>query len=46
MQVGRIVSGSPKVLIGGTPAASATATCTCCATPGQLVPSVATVLIG
>lgn len=46
MQVGRVVSGSPTVMFGGQPAASATASCTCCATPGQLVPTVVTVLIG
>lgn len=46
MQVGRVVSGSPTVMFGGQPAASATASCTCCATPGQLVPTVMTVLIG
>lgn len=46
MQVGRVVSGSPTVLIGGQPAATQTSSATCCATPGQLVPTVATVLIG
>src|SRR6185369_12318685 len=46
MQIGRVVSGSATVMFGGQPAASATASCTCCATPGQLVPSVMTVLIG
>jgi uncharacterized Zn-binding protein involved in type VI secretion len=46
MQMGRIVAGSPSVLIGGQPAASATSTCTCCVAPGTLVPSVTTVLIG
>jgi len=46
MQVGRIVSGSPTVLIGGQPAATATSSATCCATPGSLVPTVTTVLIG
>ena len=45
-QLGTIVSGSPTVLIGGKPAASASAQATCCATPGSLVPSVMTVLIG
>jgi uncharacterized Zn-binding protein involved in type VI secretion len=45
-QIGRVVSGSATVMFGGQPAASATASCTCCATPGQLVPSVMTVLIG
>jgi uncharacterized Zn-binding protein involved in type VI secretion len=46
MQVGRIVAGSPTVLIGGKPAASATSSCTCCVTPGTLVPTVTTVLVG
>ena len=48
MQVGTILSGSATVLIGGKPAATATSTATCClpAPPGQLVPSVTTVLIG
>ena len=46
MQVGRIVSGSPTVLIGGQPAATATSSATCCATPGNLVPTVVDVLIG
>ena len=45
-QIGRVVSGSATVMFGGQPAASSTASCTCCATPGQLVPSVMTVLIG
>ncbi len=46
MQVGRIVSGSPTVLVGGQPAATASSSATCCATPGSLVPTVTTVLIG
>lgn len=46
MQVGRIVSGSPTVLIGGQPAATASSNATCCMTPGSLVPTVTTVLIG
>jgi uncharacterized Zn-binding protein involved in type VI secretion len=45
-QIGRVVSGSATVMFGGQPAASATASCTCCVTPGTLVPSVMTVLIG
>ncbi len=45
-QIGRVLSGSPTVLIGGQPAATATSSCTCCATPGQLAPTVMTVLIG
>jgi uncharacterized Zn-binding protein involved in type VI secretion len=46
MQIGRIVSGSPTVLIGGRPAATQTSAATCCVTPGTIVPSVVTVLIG
>jgi uncharacterized Zn-binding protein involved in type VI secretion len=46
MQVGRIVSGSPTVLIGGQPAATVSSSATCCATPGNLVPTVTNVLIG
>jgi uncharacterized Zn-binding protein involved in type VI secretion len=45
LQVGRVLSGSPTVLIGGKPAATAQSSCTCCATPGQLAPTVATVVI-
>jgi uncharacterized Zn-binding protein involved in type VI secretion len=45
-QIGRIVSGSATVLIGGQPAATQTSSCTCCVTPGQLVPTVTAVLIG
>lgn len=45
-QLGKILSGSPMVLIGGTPAASATSSCTCCVVPGTLVPTVATVIVG
>ncbi len=46
MQIGRVTSGSPTVMIGGKPAATAQSACTCCTVPGTLVPSVATVLIG
>jgi uncharacterized Zn-binding protein involved in type VI secretion len=46
LQVGRVLSGSPTVLIGGKPAATAQSSCLCCATPGQLTPTVPTVLIG
>jgi len=46
LQVGRVLSGSATVLIGGKPAATAQSSCTCCATPGQLTPTVSTVLIG
>ncbi|HKF75341.1 MAG TPA: PAAR domain-containing protein [Candidatus Dormibacteraeota bacterium] len=45
-QVGRVTSGSATVLFGGQPAATAQSACTCCATPGSLVPTVTTVLIG
>jgi len=45
-QIGRIVSGSPTVLFGGQPAATASSSATCCLTPGSLVPTVTTVLIG
>jgi uncharacterized Zn-binding protein involved in type VI secretion len=45
-QMGNVMTGSPMVLIGGQPAASASSTCTCCATPGTAVPTVTTVLIG
>lgn len=46
MQVGRITSGSPTVTFGGQPAASTTASATCCATPGTLAPGDPTVLVG
>jgi uncharacterized Zn-binding protein involved in type VI secretion len=46
MQKGQVLSGSPTVLIGGQPAASALSSCTCCLVPGNLVPTVTTVLIG
>ena len=46
MQTGRVVGGSAAVLIGGQPAATASAQATCCATPGTLVPGIANVLIG
>jgi uncharacterized Zn-binding protein involved in type VI secretion len=46
MQVGRVVSGSPTVFFEGKPAANATASVTCCATPGSLVPTVANVMVG
>jgi uncharacterized Zn-binding protein involved in type VI secretion len=45
-QVGKVITGSPTVLFGGVAAANAQSSCTCCATPGQLVPSVGDVLIG
>jgi uncharacterized Zn-binding protein involved in type VI secretion len=46
LQKGEILSGSPTVLIGGLPAATATSTCKGCLLPATLVPTVATVLIG
>jgi uncharacterized Zn-binding protein involved in type VI secretion len=46
LQEGRILSGSVTVTIGGKPAATLQSTCMCCVVPGQLVPSVANVLIG
>lgn len=46
LQVGTVVSGSPRVLFGGQPAATATSSATCCMTPGTLVPSGATVTVG
>lgn len=46
MQKGQILSGSPTVMIGGQPAATMQSSCTCCAVPGMIVPTVATVLIG
>jgi uncharacterized Zn-binding protein involved in type VI secretion len=46
MQQGQVASGSAMVMIGGQPAATAQSTCTCCAAPGTLVPTVQDVLIG
>jgi len=46
LQVGRVVSGSATVFFGGKPAASVAASVTCCVTPGSLVPSQSTVLVG
>lgn len=46
LQKGQVLSGSPTVLIGGQPAATAASSCTCCVVPGTLVPTVTTVLIG
>ena len=46
MQMGRVISGSSTVLIGGMPAANSAGNATCCATPGTLVPSQTTVLVG
>jgi len=46
MQVGRVVSGSPTVQFGGQPAVNATASATCCMSPGTLVPTVSNVMVG
>jgi uncharacterized Zn-binding protein involved in type VI secretion len=46
MQIGTILSGSVTVLFGGQPAATATSSCTCCATPGTITPTVTSVQIG
>jgi uncharacterized Zn-binding protein involved in type VI secretion len=46
MQVGRILTGSATVMIGGQPAATQASQALCCATPGALVPTVTNVLIG
>jgi uncharacterized Zn-binding protein involved in type VI secretion len=46
MQVGRILSGSATVMIGGQPAATQSTQALCCSTPGSLVPTVTTVMIG
>lgn len=46
MQVGRVVSGSPTVQFGGQPAVNASASATCCASPGSLVPTTTTVTVG
>jgi uncharacterized Zn-binding protein involved in type VI secretion len=47
MQVGRVISGSPTVLIEGIQAATTVSSVTCCATPATSVgPGVASVEIG
>jgi len=47
LQVGLVANGSPTVMIGGAPAATASAQVTMCANlPGQLIASATTVLIG
>ena len=46
LQRGMVVAGSATVLFEGRPAAKTGSASTCCATPGQLVGSAATVLIG
>lgn len=45
-EIGRILSGSATVMIGGQPAATAQSQATCCVAPGSIPPSVTTVLIG
>lgn len=45
MQEGKVTQGSPTVLIGGKPAARTGSMVMCCATPGTLTGSAATVLI-
>lgn len=46
MQEGRVTSGSATVLIEGKPAATSSSSCTLCATPGSITPTVMDVLIG
>lgn len=46
VQEGRVMAGSLTVLIGGKPAARTGSQVMCCATPGQLIGSASTVLIG
>jgi hypothetical protein len=46
LQEGRVLSGSATVLAGSKPLANAQSSVTCCATPGQLVATGATVLVG
>ncbi len=46
LQEGRVLSGSPTVQFGGKPAATAQSSCLCCVVPGQLLPTIANVLIG
>jgi len=45
-QMGQVVVGSTTVMFENKPAATAQSTCTCCATPGSLVPTVTDVMIG
>ena len=45
-QMGKILSGSATVMIGGKPAANASSQTLMCATPGSLVPTVTNVIIG
>ncbi len=44
-QIGRVVVGSPTVLVGGRPMARTGSAVTCCVVPGVLVGSAATVLV-
>lgn len=46
MQEGRITSGSATVLVEGKPAATTASSCTLCASPGSITPTVMDVLIG
>lgn len=46
MQMGRVIAGSGTVLAGGKPLVSSSGSATCCATPGSLVPTQTTVLVG
>jgi uncharacterized Zn-binding protein involved in type VI secretion len=45
-QVGHVLSGSLTVMAGGQPLATAQSSVTCCATPGTLAATAATVLVG
>lgn len=45
-QQGRVLSGSTTVLAGGKPLASAQSNVTCCTTPGQLMATASSVLVG
>lgn len=46
LQVGHVLSGSTTVMAGGKPVATAQSSVMCCSTPGTLVATGATVLIG
>jgi uncharacterized Zn-binding protein involved in type VI secretion len=46
LQVGRVLSGSATVQIGGKPAATAQSNCLCCSDPAQAAPTVTNVVIG
>jgi uncharacterized Zn-binding protein involved in type VI secretion len=45
LQEGRVLAGSPTVTIEGKPAARTGSQCLCCATPGTLTGTAATVMI-